>query len=241
MGPGQTYKGISLRGPWTADERSDLAFVVAQYERRMGPMARWGFVVQVLEPDPDASCGPTDRPTCGFPFEARGITNPSKPPHEVVIVPKRNLDRFKQWRQKYDRDQIVVGEERKHGFKWTLAHELAHALSYKLGIGQPWRHLIFYGDGPGASWADLASAMDKQCPGSSETPSGQPMRPSGYPTRYSSFWGGGGYGEAFADTVAYLLLGSTYANDDTCFAQKLQWVMNLFDKIRQGQIRPIQN
>jgi len=241
---------VTLRDDFSREELVDIIDVLDTYQSHIGDLRRFNFSIgkekvnfwtYLYDSNPNSiryNAGPLRG------YNRRGGTDIKSEKNEISVVPKDKLDALKDWLA--ENGEIPEGEEDKPiNFKWTLTHELAHALSYKLGFGHEYRVLFFEPENPSPNYLehrDLNSQIkDNAKPlGQGEVTSWENKRPEGFPTRYSYFDGpAGGLGEVWADTAAYLLTGSNYADNDSWFMRRVDLVRSNFQEIKETMPSPV--
>ena len=246
---------VILRDEFSSDELADIANVLDSYKNLIGDLKKYNFSIGIesindflLKEESDSSSRFYNlSPRRGYVqrggTEIKTASGEISELNPISIVPKNILDAESKW----ERNNVILpeGEEGKpHGFKWTLTHELAHALSYKLGFGHEFRVLFFEPKNPSqlyTEWKRLEDYIRKEGkPLESVSGSWANKRPEGYPTHRSYFdAAAGAWGECFADTIAYIITGASYADNDRFFAQRLSLVKSHLDQIKKSSPSPV--
>jgi len=244
---------VTLRDGFSSDELADIIHVLDSYESLIGDLKRYNFSIGKERINAFKLKTESDRSSRLYnPSPLRGYaqrggteietkTGEISESNPISIVPKNVLDAESKWER--DNGVIPEGEERKpHGFRWTLAHELAHALSYKLGFGHEFRVLFFQPKNPSqlyTEWRKLEDYIREEAKPLEKISNGSwaNKRPEGYPTRESYFDAvSGAFGERFASTVAYIITGADYADNDRFFVRRLNSVKSILDQVKTGKL-----
>ena len=101
---------------------------------------------------------------CGYPY--KGYVD-NKGPNVLRIASKKALDARAQWMRGTGR--IPRGEEnRPASFRWTLSHEMAHQISFKIGLGYELQAVFGFNRPRKPSeafngWSKISDRIDDQC------------------------------------------------------------------------------
>lgn len=238
--------GVEFSPDFTEQELGEANEVLEKMQKMFGDLRKFSLSFSKLPYNAasqrfkSAGVVDTDNPLNGYP--TMGECDIKDLRHPVTIAPKAVLDKFADWEQKTG--QKPKGEEAMfHGFRWVLVHEMAHAISYKIGIGYELRLDLFAPKNQSQTyreWNTLSGEIRKNAKPLSRDANNDWVneRPEGYPTQKSYFGGtgAGSNGEIFVDCIAYLVTGSNYAKDDKFLKRRLNLVKNISDKIKKNNL-----
>lgn len=231
--------GVTIAGKFDRAELADIVDVLGRWKRWVGPLDKFGLVIENASFNPKIKCGPGATyhdagPLCGYRYT--GYVDPQDP-KMVRIAPKRVVDAYARW-------MLVTGrmpkgeEKRPAGFRWSLSHELAHSIAYQIGLGYELQALfgIRRPREPSkafSDWMKISDRVDDECPTLPQASDGgwANVRPMGYATQGSYF----AENETYADAAAYLVMDATYASGDQCIAWRFAYLRNLFRQIKEGR------
>jgi hypothetical protein len=236
-------KNVELGEGFTMPELQDIVKILDIYQQELGDLKKFNFKISRFKFNKelfDSQNDPNNYFYNESPFKGyfgRGQTDPTT--HNILIAPGDVINETDEWERK-NLKKPLGEEERIHDFKWVLAHELAHALSFKLGFGYEMMKMAFKTTKYNFSkeWFGLADKIDK-LPGAqlkkNKKDEWENRRPVGLPTEYCYFATSGRSSnhERFADTVAYYITGSKYADNDEWLKKRIDLIKKLFQKIKQ--------
>jgi hypothetical protein len=124
---------IRLIGDYNEKEKEDIEYVLRNYENYIGDISKFNLEIEKIEHKPlkeyidiNSKYSPIEQ--AGYSFNAITDLKDGK----IKIIPKDLIDKTYEWET--INNKIPKGEEGKiHNFVWILAHEIAHAISIKLG------------------------------------------------------------------------------------------------------------
>ncbi len=235
--------GVILEHDFNSEELSDFEQILDSYSSLIGDLRAFSFNFRKMKFDKDYCClqvrsEGTFHPNPLSGYWSRGFTSPVT--HKITLAPKKALEDFEIFL--YKRNLIPLGEEgRTHGFRWTLAHEMAHSLAFKLGFGYELMGLFSLPDNVkypfSKEWINLSWRIKENIKNAEHRSfKGRKKRVEGFPTYYSYFGSRGRSSEheTFADCVAYLVTGSSYAEGDVFLEKRLDLILEKFNGIRQN-------
>ena len=219
--------GVKLVGQFTEEERRSINLTIDKFESLVGSFKDLNLEVRKKELPFKNLDQILLNLESGHPLKGLGPrAQVDVVSHQLSIHSKVLLDHANKWEK--DNLKRARGEElREHDFIWSFAHEVAHVLSFKFGIGNQLMQPFQPKDLSPIlkEWFELSRYIHyhPDCREISHRESGQDVRPKGYPTHYSYFAtsGRGNDHEIFADTAAYVATNATYAKDDEIFAQRI--------------------
>jgi len=237
-------------GGFTLPELRDIYEVLERYRSKIGDLRRFDIHLDVYRYRDDTSCdsefteqGPitkSSNPMCAGPAFS-GMTDMKEEGNlEITMATKKLLDATHEW--KVANDLQPEGQKgRKHDFRWTLIHEIAHQISYRMGFGYKMKDITWNIKGQKYSrfvkaWYKLSKEIRKKCARLQKGSDGdwENKRPEGYPTKYSYFGdsAAGSLAEIWVDTVAYILTDSHYADEDEWFMKRVDLTKKQFETIK---------
>ena len=161
-------------------------------QRLAGDLRKFRLVFNKLGFDPYSKRDEPGNPLNGY--RTMGECDMDDARHPITLAPKDVLDRFGRW--EIDSGKKAKGEEGMfHGFRWTMSHEVTHALSYKVGIGYEFSAGFFGPKNPSQfylRWTNTSTKIhqDARPLGYGAMGTWLNERPEGYPTNKSYFSSG---------------------------------------------------
>lgn len=235
--------GAEFTEDYSRAELESVMSILRDAEQQMGGLKPFALRFEKVPANPYSKREDPGNPLNGY--GTMGECEMDKPAHTIRLAPKTVLDSYADWEVKTGKQP--KGEQgRKHDFQWTAAHEITHAISYRLGFGHELRAGLIGPKNPSATYSEfknLSEEIRKRAKplGYSKDTGWENARPEGYPTHKSYFAGTGAgvEGEIFADTGAYILTRAHYANNDQSFLQRQKQVQNIFRQIREKTLQPV--
>ena len=253
---------VELKGEFTPEEKQDIKEVLRLYESTIGDLKNYNFALKKgeFEKGKYESDGKVDgyyTPLSGYKNRAQTDINTG----EIEITPMDVINRHYIWLKDKDKlpgegvmvtagdrtyiikpemdtwkyEFIAEGEEGKiYDYKWTLAHELAHAISVKEGF---MNNLLFI-NMEGISDSDMLNFVDTFIQLSDEIENNCPDSLENYqnnkrPECFVSVYSYNNLAEDFAETTAYILLNADYADNDKWVTKKVDLVKTEINRIKQ--------
>lgn len=239
--------GLEVDDNFSILELKDILEVATALKEEIGDLTRFNFEIKKKfnksrfdHPNNKSSILCDESPLKGY--SSRGSTSPTT--HIINIAPADIINKTDEWERKNNKRPFGE-EQRAHDFKNVLAHELAHALSFKLEFG--YELMRVENNNPKTAFAKKWLALDGEISKILGAELGnkdhewENRRPLGLPTKYCYFGtsGRGSNHERFAETTAYYLTKSEYANMDKFLLKRVELIKELFTEIKKNNFNNI--
>lgn len=242
-------RGVKVDKRFSNEAKKDVEDVLGWYESILGSLDDLKIRMWLLERSEKLARTEEERsklphrgtklnPLTGYHTRAEVCLSSTSPVRGcewvVLTAPKEVLDAQDVW-EKREGERPAGQEDMAHDFRWTVSHELAHLIFISIGFSQqsPRFESSVTKRAQGlfdTTWEKLHTEIHKQnhTEGTElkmlKGSGWEHKRPRGYAT-HSHYFGDVSIGsseETFADVLAYMFTGSTYADGDDLFQKRIK-------------------
>jgi hypothetical protein len=230
---------VKLIGNYDEEEKKDIEYVLDKYENYIGDISKFNLEIEKVENKKDSEkvldLKSEYSPIEQLDYSFNALTDLKN--GKIKILSKKIIDKTYEWEKM--NNKIPKGEEGKiHDFKWILSHEIAHALSIKLGYINDLKNGYSYKKDSFVSYfSDLMKEIKKYCaPLGYQNHKWEEKRPEGFPSQRAYFGNSGELSnncEAYAEYCAYIVLDKDYAKEDIYLNKVCELIKKDFENIKK--------